>query len=137
MFLSKAERDYLVSKDQASHDYYCVKSRLLKKLKLFSSQELPLLIERGYRDVAEYCKLAEKNCRVFERRDSLVRIPSDIGIHERENKHVGRERFGRSTPAMSRHLVILQQQLLARLRSSNLPQLLLAAGVVGPTPTRH
>jgi hypothetical protein len=60
--LSKAERDYLVASDQINHDYYCVKSRLLKKLKVFVDQELPLLIENGY--LAENCKLAE-NCNIL------------------------------------------------------------------------
>jgi hypothetical protein len=66
VFLSKAERDYLLAKDQIKHhDYYCVKSRLLKKLQHFINQELPLLLEKGY--LAEFCKqqhqhLAE-NCK--------------------------------------------------------------------------
>jgi hypothetical protein len=48
LFLSKAERDYLLGKDQASHDYVCVKSRLNKKLKVFVESELPLLLEKRY-----------------------------------------------------------------------------------------
>ena len=63
MFLSKAERDFLVANKQATHDYYCVKSRLQKKLRQFTTQELPLLIEKGYIDLAEYRKVAE-NCNV-------------------------------------------------------------------------
>jgi hypothetical protein len=56
MFLSRAERDYLLgATDQINHDYYCVKSRLVKKLKVFAEQELPLLLQKGY--LAEYCKL--------------------------------------------------------------------------------
>jgi hypothetical protein len=73
-FLSKAERDYLVARDQIKHhDYYCVKSRLLKKLQYFTNQELPLLIEKGY--LAEFCKqqhqhLAE-NCKMNSSKDLL------------------------------------------------------------------
>ena len=55
LFLSKAERDYLLGKDQANHDYVCIKSRLNKKLKVFVDQELPLLLENGYlSDIAEF-----------------------------------------------------------------------------------
>jgi hypothetical protein len=60
LFLSKAERDYLLDRDQASHDYVCVKSRLNKKLKVFFDQELPLLLEKGYlSDIAEICNIAD------------------------------------------------------------------------------
>ena len=64
-FLSKAERDYLLARDKNHHNYYCVKSRLQKKLDIFTNQELPLLLEKGY--LAEFCKqphqdLAE-NCK--------------------------------------------------------------------------
>jgi hypothetical protein len=60
LFLSKAERDYLLDRDQASHDYVCVKSRLNKKLKLFVDQELPLLLKKGYlSDVAEFRNIAD------------------------------------------------------------------------------
>jgi hypothetical protein len=73
-FLSKAERDFLISKDQVNHHYYCVKSRLLKKLNTFTSQELPLLIEKGY--LAEFGKqqqdLAE-NCKVLNGSKRAVR----------------------------------------------------------------
>jgi hypothetical protein len=59
LFLSKAERDYLLGKDQASHDYVCVKSRLNKKLKVFVDQELPLLLGNGYlSDIAEFRNIA-------------------------------------------------------------------------------
>jgi hypothetical protein len=76
--LSKAKRDYLVSKDQVKHDYYCVKSRLQKKLKVFSSQELPLLIEKGY--LAEFCKLAE-NCNALNGSKPAVRDVAPRDIH--------------------------------------------------------
>ena len=60
LFLSKAERDYLLDIDQASHDYVCVKSRLNKKLKVFVDQELPLLLEKGYlSDIAEFRNIAD------------------------------------------------------------------------------
>jgi hypothetical protein len=61
----KAEHDYLVSRDKVNHDYYCVKSRLQKKLQQFTMEELPLLIEKGYIDIAEFGKLAE-NCKIPE-----------------------------------------------------------------------
>jgi hypothetical protein len=57
LFLSKAERDYLLSVDRqkTNHDYVCVKSRLRKKLKVFVDQELPLLLEKGYlSDIADF-----------------------------------------------------------------------------------
>ena len=64
MFLSKAERDYLLSVDRqkVDHDYVCVKSRLNKKLKVFADQELPLLLNKGcLSDIAEFRNIAE-NC---------------------------------------------------------------------------
>jgi hypothetical protein len=60
LFLSKAERDYLLGKDQANHDYVCIKSRLNKKLKVVVDQELPLLLENGYlSDIAEFRNIAD------------------------------------------------------------------------------
>jgi hypothetical protein len=62
LFLSKAERDYLLSEDRekTNHDYVCVKSRLHKKLKVFVDQELPLLLEKGYlSDIAEFRNIAD------------------------------------------------------------------------------
>ncbi len=60
MFLSKAERDYLLDKNQASHNCVCVKSRLNKKLRVFVDQELPLLLEKGYlSDIAEFRNIAD------------------------------------------------------------------------------
>lgn len=62
MFLSKAERDYLLSvgRQKSNHDYVCVKSRLHKKLKVFVDQELPLLLENGYlSDIAEFRNIAD------------------------------------------------------------------------------
>ena len=77
MFLSKAERDYLLGKEQTNHDYVCVKSRLNKKLKVFVDQELPLLLEKGYlSDIAEFRNIAE-NCKIWG--NSLVRIPPQTG----------------------------------------------------------
>jgi hypothetical protein len=63
VFLSAAERDLIMGDLSKQHDYYCVKSRLLKKLRQFATQELPLLIEKGYIDFAEYRKIAE-NCKI-------------------------------------------------------------------------
>jgi len=63
VFLSKAELDYLTAKRQFSTDYaYTIKSRLQHKLKFFASQELPLLVEKGY--LTEFGKLTE-NCKGF------------------------------------------------------------------------
>jgi hypothetical protein len=92
LFLSKAERDYLVGtngddyhRHKIKHDYYCVKSRLQKKLNTFTSQELPLSIEKGYLpNLAEYCKLAE-NCKVSKA--LVVAQPAERGfVAEREVK---------------------------------------------------
>jgi hypothetical protein len=80
-FLSKAERDFLISKDQVNHDYCCVKSRLIKKINTFTSQELPLLIEKGY--LAEFGKqqdLAE-NCKVLNGSKHAVRSDAPRDIH--------------------------------------------------------
>ena len=58
--MSKAERDYLLGRDQASHDYVCVKSRLNKKMKVFVDQELPLLLKKGYlSDIVEFRNIAD------------------------------------------------------------------------------
>ena len=62
MFLSKAERDYLLSVDRqkTNHDYVCVKSRLHKKLRVFVDQELPLLLQNGYlSNIAEFRNIAD------------------------------------------------------------------------------
>jgi hypothetical protein len=87
LFLSKAERDYLLGKDQASHDYACVKSRLNKKLKVFVDQELPLLLEKGYlSDIAEFRNIADfRNAS-----DALVAQPSrGLPLIERKNRRKG------------------------------------------------
>jgi hypothetical protein len=60
--LSRVELDYLTAKRQFGTDYaYSIKSRLQKKLQQFASQELPILVEKGY--LTEFCKLTE-NCKV-------------------------------------------------------------------------
>jgi hypothetical protein len=77
LFLSKAERDYLLGKDKASHDYVCVKSRLNKKLKVFVDQELPLLLEKGYlSDIAEFRNIADFR----NTSNSLVAQPAERGF---------------------------------------------------------
>jgi hypothetical protein len=76
-FLSKAEKDYLLiatggednnQKTNNNHNYYCVKSRLQKKLRQFTKEELPLLLQHGY--LAEFCKLAE-NCNIIQTKQLL------------------------------------------------------------------
>jgi hypothetical protein len=110
LFLSKAELDYLTANRQFTDDYiYTIKSRLIKKINQFASQELPLLVEKGY--LTEFCKLTD-NCKVQQGiRSSLVRIPleTDGGLLETSNvegeedkKRVGRKGFEPSVPAMSR-----------------------------------
>jgi hypothetical protein len=77
LFLSKAERDYLLDIDQANHDYVCVKSRLNKKLKVFVDQELPLLLEKGYlSDIAEFRNVAD----FYNTSNSLVAQPAERGF---------------------------------------------------------
>ena len=59
MFLSKAELDYLTPNRQFSEDYrYTIKSRLQKKVQQFAREELPLLVEQGYLDLTENCKVS-------------------------------------------------------------------------------
>jgi hypothetical protein len=48
LFLSKAERDYLLDIDQASHDYAVCQVQTKQEVKVFVDQELPLLLEKGY-----------------------------------------------------------------------------------------
>jgi hypothetical protein len=58
LFLSKAELDYLTANRQFSEDYrYTIKSRLQNKVQQFAREELPLLMEQGYLDLTEFCKL--------------------------------------------------------------------------------
>ncbi|MDQ3851903.1 MAG: hypothetical protein M3299_03605 [Thermoproteota archaeon] len=64
MFLSRTELDYLTSKRQFGDDYgYTIKCRLQKKLQQFTSQELPILLQKGYLtefrkpDLTENCKI--------------------------------------------------------------------------------
>ena len=66
MFFSKAELDYLTANRQFSEDYrYTIKSRLQKKAQQFAREELPLLVEQGYLDLIEFCKLnLTENCKV-------------------------------------------------------------------------
>jgi hypothetical protein len=56
LFLSKAERDYLLDIDQASHNYALCQVQTKQEVKVFVDQELPLLLEKGYLSrVAEIC----------------------------------------------------------------------------------
>ena len=87
LFLSKAERDYLLDINQDSHDYICVRSRLNKKLKVFVDHELPLLLEKGYlSDIAEFRNIADfRNAP-----NGLVAQLAERGFasnHQNENKN--------------------------------------------------
>ena len=92
LFLSKAERDYLLSVDRqkTNHDYVCVKSRLHKKLKVFVDQELPLLLEKGYlSDIAEFRNIADSAILQLP----LVAQPGrELPLIERKNE--GKESLG-------------------------------------------
>jgi hypothetical protein len=82
LFLSRAERDYLLSVDRqkANHDYVCVKSRLHKKLKVFVDQELPLLLENDYlSNIAEFRNVAE-NCNISKTLFAQADNRSDVNI---------------------------------------------------------
>ena len=62
MFLSKAEWNYLTANSEFSGGYSrVIKSRLQKKLEVFVNQGLPVLVEKGYRDVTEFRNVKE-NC---------------------------------------------------------------------------
>lgn len=77
LFLSKAEWNYLTANSEVSGGYgRVIKSRLQKKLEVFVNQELPILVEKGYLDVTEFCNgSVTENCNREDRGDSLVRIP--------------------------------------------------------------
>ena len=62
MFLSKAERDYLIANDNNKFNPgydRVIRSRLNKKIQRFVSQELPLLVEKGL--VTEFRNVTEKS----------------------------------------------------------------------------
>src|SRR5215212_6221641 len=59
---------------QFDDDYgYTIKSRLVKKINQFTNQELPLLIEKGYLDVTEFCKLTD-NCNALVAQPGRARL---------------------------------------------------------------
>jgi hypothetical protein len=75
--LSKAEREYLIGNRKFNQDYnYTIKSRLLKKIQQFTSEELPLLIKNGY--LTEFCKVSSgdltENCKVSNNSSFLVEL---------------------------------------------------------------
>src|SRR5919108_6391542 len=65
MFLSKVERDYLLTSTSQQHNSnndgysHVIRSRLHKKVQQFISQELPLLVESGY--VTKFCNVTENS----------------------------------------------------------------------------
>jgi hypothetical protein len=80
------ELDYLTAKRRFSTEYaYTIKSRLQKKLQLFASQELPLLVEQGY--LTEFCKLTENNKVQQGIEHSLVKIRPHTGGLSLENSN--------------------------------------------------
>jgi hypothetical protein len=99
LFLSKAELDYLTSKRQFSEDYsYTIKCRFQKKLKQFTGQELPLLVEQGY--LTEFCKLSQsnltENCKTSSNdpveKETTRIMRSDINIMFEEKRLIPKER---------------------------------------------
>ena len=81
LFLSKAERDYLIANDNKFNHGYdrVIRSRLNKNVQQFVSQELPLLIEKGY--VTEFRNVTENS-------NALVAQPGrEKGVHERQQNH--------------------------------------------------
>jgi hypothetical protein len=82
LFLSKAEFDYLTANRQFSDDYgYTIKCRLHKKIELFASKELPLLIRQGYLDLTEFCKIIE-NCK-----ESIAKVGQADGASALEDNY--------------------------------------------------
>ena len=68
VFLTKAERDFLLTKREFTRDQqYYVKSRLLKKMKFLFDTELPLIAKNGYltpEDLAAFSKDLAAGCKV-------------------------------------------------------------------------
>jgi hypothetical protein len=94
LFLSKAELDYLTANRQFSEDYrYTIKSRLQKKVQQFTREELPLLVEQGYLDLTEFCKVElTENCKVS---NALVAQPGrELPTYEIEHKLMKKESLG-------------------------------------------
>jgi hypothetical protein len=80
--LTPTELDFLqVSKEFTKDQQYYIKSRLLKKVRIFIDTELPLLQEKGY--LAAGCKVLEllvaaAGCKEEVPRSSLVMMPPAI-----------------------------------------------------------
>jgi hypothetical protein len=103
--LTPTELDFLQgSKEFTKDQQYYIKSRLLKKVRIFIDTELPLLQEKGY--LAAGCKVLEllaAGCKEEVPRSSLVMMPPAIAVaNERVKSKVGRKGVEPSTPAMSR-----------------------------------
>jgi hypothetical protein len=68
LFLTKAERDFLLNKREFTRDQqYYLKSRLVKKIKLLFGTELPLIAKKGYLipdDLAAFSKDLAAGCKV-------------------------------------------------------------------------
>ena len=57
-----------------------IKSRLQKKIEVFVNQELPILVQKGYVDVTEFCN-------VTENRNALVAQPGrELPVHEKQEE---------------------------------------------------
>jgi hypothetical protein len=68
LFLTKAERDFLLDEREFTRDQqYYLKSRLVKKIKLLFGTELPLIAKKGYLipdDLAAFSKDLAAGCKV-------------------------------------------------------------------------
>jgi hypothetical protein len=90
LFLSKAERDYLMANSDVSGGYSrVIKSRLQKKIEVFVNRELPILVEKGYLDVTEFRNgSVTENCNRQEGEDSMVTIPTRTSDNQLSYEHV-------------------------------------------------
>jgi hypothetical protein len=116
--LTKAERDWLLGRLNVSNDYQNhLRQRIKKKLQVFSSEELPLLMSRGLvrseeLSITASCHIMTTDCRDFL--PSLAQLTwrkSDTSEYEQvrykneiqiEPYDMGRVGFEPTTPAMSR-----------------------------------
>ena len=90
LFLSKAERDFLTANPEISGGYSrVIKSRLQKKIEVFVSKELPILVEKGYLDVTEFRNVTG-NCNALVAQPGRARL-SFGNTKNNENKSPSRD----------------------------------------------